>query len=158
MSAALYLNHYHCDHCHLEWEDEWSCMCDDRCPNCNASMSPYHSDEMIPEPEPQSLYERLGKMKLAVVDVSDFMVEPFYGWYVNRLLVPEGFRNQGVGTLLMERLCARVDGLNITLYIHPSAGYGSDLDRLTRFYERFGFRTYSYDGLMRRLPHSGGDK
>ena len=24
-------NYYRCDHCGHEWEDEWSCMCDDDC-------------------------------------------------------------------------------------------------------------------------------
>lgn len=29
-----YLNIYYCEDCDEEWEDEWSCMCNDKCPEC----------------------------------------------------------------------------------------------------------------------------
>lgn len=32
-------------HCGREWRDEWSCICDDRCPNCNHEIEPYASRE-----------------------------------------------------------------------------------------------------------------
>jgi hypothetical protein len=38
----LYLNAYECS-CGYYWEDEWDCMCDDRCPRCNLSCSPIES-------------------------------------------------------------------------------------------------------------------
>jgi hypothetical protein len=41
-----YRNHYHCDRCDVEWEDEWSCMCNDRCPRCNVETEPYQSDDL----------------------------------------------------------------------------------------------------------------
>lgn len=44
---AWYRNHYICDRCKKEWEDEWSCMCDDDCPHCGARhMSPVDSDDL----------------------------------------------------------------------------------------------------------------
>jgi len=44
---AWYLNHYTCDRCGGGWSDEWSCMCDDDCPQCGARhMSPYASDNL----------------------------------------------------------------------------------------------------------------
>jgi predicted nucleic acid-binding Zn-ribbon protein len=44
---AWYRNHYECDRCGNEWEDEWSCTCDDDCPSCGARhMSPHDSDEL----------------------------------------------------------------------------------------------------------------
>jgi LmbE family N-acetylglucosaminyl deacetylase len=44
---AWYRNFYECAHCGAEWEDEWSCMCDDDCPDCGARhMSPYDADEL----------------------------------------------------------------------------------------------------------------
>lgn len=44
---AWYRNHYHCARCGHEWPDEWSCMCDDDCPQCDARhMSPYRSDDL----------------------------------------------------------------------------------------------------------------
>jgi hypothetical protein len=44
---ARFLNHYKCDRCGEEWQDEWSCMVDDDCPACGARhMSPHHSEEL----------------------------------------------------------------------------------------------------------------
>ena len=41
-------NYYRCERCGHEWEDEWSCMCDDDCPECGARhMSPYKSDDLF---------------------------------------------------------------------------------------------------------------
>ena len=40
-------NYYHCDECGHDWEDEWSCMCDDDCPACGARhWSPYKSEDI----------------------------------------------------------------------------------------------------------------
>ncbi len=39
-----YLNYYKCT-CGVEWQDHWSCMCDDRCPTCNTSIQCYKSVE-----------------------------------------------------------------------------------------------------------------
>ena len=44
---AWYRNYYKCARCGLEWPDEWSCMCDDDCPECGARhMSPYDSNDL----------------------------------------------------------------------------------------------------------------
>lgn len=44
---AWYLNTYECSECGGVWEDEWSCMCDDECPNCGASdHSPIDSEDI----------------------------------------------------------------------------------------------------------------
>jgi hypothetical protein len=44
---AWYRNHYHCGDCGTDWEDEWSCCCDDECPNCGSSdWSPYESEDL----------------------------------------------------------------------------------------------------------------
>lgn len=32
----MFLNHYTCPTCNLQWEDEWSATCDDDCPRCGA--------------------------------------------------------------------------------------------------------------------------
>ncbi len=45
--VAWYLNKYECSNCDAVWDDEWSCMCDDECPNCGASdHSPVASSDM----------------------------------------------------------------------------------------------------------------
>jgi DNA-directed RNA polymerase subunit RPC12/RpoP len=38
-----FLNLYRCDDCGTEWQDQWSCACDDRCPECDAEIEPFHS-------------------------------------------------------------------------------------------------------------------
>ena len=44
---SLFRNFYHCDECGHDWEDEWSCMCDDDCPKCGARhWSPYKSEDI----------------------------------------------------------------------------------------------------------------
>lgn len=40
-----FTNHYHCEDCDVEWEDEWSCACDDECPECGTPISPYAYEE-----------------------------------------------------------------------------------------------------------------
>lgn len=44
---AWFRNHYHCGDCGADWEDEWSCCCDDECPNCGSkNWSPHESDDL----------------------------------------------------------------------------------------------------------------
>lgn len=44
---AWYLNHYHCGDCGTDWDDEWSCCCDDECPNCRSGdWSPVESEDL----------------------------------------------------------------------------------------------------------------
>lgn len=45
----MFLNHYHCDDCDVDWSDEWSCMCDDECPSCGKDHSPHDSEELDDE-------------------------------------------------------------------------------------------------------------
>ena len=41
-----FINHYHCTDCDTKWSDEWSCCCDDECPNCGSrNWSPIDSDD-----------------------------------------------------------------------------------------------------------------
>ena len=39
-------NHYRCPNDGSKWVDTWSCMCNDRCPACNAEIEPYASEEL----------------------------------------------------------------------------------------------------------------
>ena len=40
-------NHYLCPECKTEWVDEWSCTCDDECPECGCSdISPVYSEDI----------------------------------------------------------------------------------------------------------------
>jgi predicted nucleic acid-binding Zn-ribbon protein len=45
--TRLYRNFYRCDDCGHEWQDEWSCMCDDDCPECGSRhWTPYESEDV----------------------------------------------------------------------------------------------------------------
>lgn len=46
-----YRKFYRCP-CGCEWEDEWDCLCNDRCPECNAEIEPYAHEELEAEAEP----------------------------------------------------------------------------------------------------------
>ncbi len=39
-----YINYY--KHCNSEWTDIHDCKCNDHCPDCDAEIEPYKSEEM----------------------------------------------------------------------------------------------------------------
>jgi hypothetical protein len=39
-------NSYECSECGKTWTDEWSCECDDRCPECNTETVPTSSIDL----------------------------------------------------------------------------------------------------------------
>ena len=44
---AWFLNFYRCERCRRRWTDEWSCACDDECPNCGfPDLSPFKSEDL----------------------------------------------------------------------------------------------------------------
>jgi hypothetical protein len=49
-TQAQYLNYYQHEDCPeqpgVAWTDQWSCMCNDRCPACNAEITPFRSEEI----------------------------------------------------------------------------------------------------------------
>jgi hypothetical protein len=52
-----WLNYYHHLDCPvqpgIEWTDQWDCQCNDRCPACNAEMTPYKSEEIKDRSSPK---------------------------------------------------------------------------------------------------------
>lgn len=42
---AWFNKHYECP-CGATWSDEWSCECNDRCPDCNKEIEAYDSDDL----------------------------------------------------------------------------------------------------------------
>lgn len=46
-NPCVWRNHYRCDDCDTEWTEEWSCQCDDECPNCGTAISPEDSDQIL---------------------------------------------------------------------------------------------------------------
>lgn len=47
-NPIVWENAYRCGDCQEEWTDDWSCQCDDNCPNCGTSVSPETSDWIGP--------------------------------------------------------------------------------------------------------------
>lgn len=48
-NPCTWLNHYSCRICtseQVDWSSEWSCQCNDCCPNCGAETEPYDSEEI----------------------------------------------------------------------------------------------------------------
>lgn len=43
--GTWFKNTYRCD-CGETWDDEWSCQCDDDCPECGTTCSPDESEEL----------------------------------------------------------------------------------------------------------------
>lgn len=42
---AWFNKYYRCSNGH-EWQDEWDCLCNDRCPECNEETEPYDHAEI----------------------------------------------------------------------------------------------------------------
>lgn len=59
--ADWFENLYLCSECGTVWLDEWSCMCDDRCPSCDVSIQPVSSRDLS---QPLCEADYLGVMKL----------------------------------------------------------------------------------------------
>jgi hypothetical protein len=56
--VTWYRNEYLCEECGTEWIEEWSCQCDDKCPECGLAMEPNESNEVEPDTD--------AKMALAI--------------------------------------------------------------------------------------------
>jgi ribosomal protein S18 acetylase RimI-like enzyme len=60
---------------------------------------------------------------------------------LDTIVIPKSFRNQGMGTKIMEMVCEYADEVNKPLFLTPSTSYGAtSVDRLVKFYKKFGFK------------------
>lgn len=50
-APCYFVNHYRCEPCGEEWEDQWSCACNDECPSCGKEIEPHDSDYLGPAEE-----------------------------------------------------------------------------------------------------------
>lgn len=58
--GKTFISYYKCpgnlahrkQHKPIEWHDTWCCACDDKCPECNAEIEPFESEEAPYEEEP----------------------------------------------------------------------------------------------------------
>ena len=42
----MFINKYRCVDCGHRWDDNWDSMCEDKCPHCGTTMTPYESIEV----------------------------------------------------------------------------------------------------------------
>jgi GNAT superfamily N-acetyltransferase len=60
--------------------------------------------------------------------------------HLGRIVVPKGARGRGLGTRVMEDLTALADHYGLRITLSPATDFGgTSVDRLKRFYRRFGF-------------------
>jgi hypothetical protein len=62
--------------------------------------------------------------------------------------------NQGHGTAIMQEICDFCDENNIRLQSCPTNQHGSDLKRLIKWCERFGFKYIDNGDEMVRIPNN----
>lgn len=81
--------------------------------------------------------QSLGDSKLSKVDVS--ISERPNQIVLNKIIVPEDIRGQGVGSEAMQELIAKEDAEGKTISLDPSGDFGGNPKRLKEFYKRLGF-------------------
>ncbi len=68
-------------------------------------------------------------------------------------------KNQGIGTKIMQDIISYADSVGKTITLTPSSDFGGSVNRLKKFYKRFGFvenkgrnKDYEISDTMYRLP------
>jgi len=62
------------------------------------------------------------------------------GWIeLSIIRINPTFKNKGYGTRIMQDIIEYADDNNIIITLTPSTDFGSNENRLTQFYKRFGF-------------------
>lgn len=101
--------------------------------------------------------------KWASRGVKNFMFEKDGKIFLNKVVVPKESRGQGVGSQFMRELAQYADDTGQTIALSPSKDFGaSSVDRLIKFYKRFGLvenkgpkRDFSISESMIRKPKAG---
>jgi hypothetical protein len=44
--AMRFRNYYECTHEETKWDEEWTCVCNDRCPTCDTETEPSFSEDI----------------------------------------------------------------------------------------------------------------
>ena len=119
-SAARFRNSYYCEDCGTAWQDESAHVCDDRCPDCDASCSPSESEDILPGNAPCSASEQIPHYdKDEAPNASetppepeiDAIAEPVAGMWRARLVTPnftfEAFEAFGIDIASVRRALVR---------------------------------------------------
>jgi GNAT superfamily N-acetyltransferase len=59
--------------------------------------------------------------------------------FIRHLIVPEDQRRLGIGSSILNQISNHADKHNLLTFLIPSDSFGSNLPRLIRFYQQFGF-------------------
>ena len=100
--------------------------------------------------------------KYSDVDIS--ISEKDKGITLSELVVPEGKRNQGIGTQVMQDIINYADSNNKTIALTPDTTFGGSKTRLKEFYKNLGFvdnkgrnKDFSFTETLIRKPISVDD-
>lgn len=61
---------------------------------------------------------------------------------LSQIIIDKESRGQGVGTKVMEEICAFADKYQLRIALTPSSDFGGSKSRLIKFYKSFGFKNY----------------
>ena len=86
------------------------------------------------------------RMKIELAHGRAYLTRTPCGWYLESIVVDEGYRNKGIGTKLMKKVTQKCDS---PIYLLATSELGGDYQRLIRFYEKFGFE-------KRKQPRNDG--
>jgi GNAT superfamily N-acetyltransferase len=84
---------------------------------------------------------------------------------INRIVVPEDARGQGVGSDVMQQILKYADDAGSTVALSPSSDFGGNKRRLQKWYQSLGFTSnkgsaadYEISESMYRLPMKPGNQ
>lgn len=97
------------------------------------------------------------------VEIDAYISVDSYGrhnLHLSRIMVEKAYRRQGLGTQAMQDLVDLADQYGLLMSLSPSTDFGgTSVDRLKRFYRRFGFvsnkgrhKDFTLSDSMYRLP------
>lgn len=74
----MWFNKYYRCPCGTEWQDEWDCLCNDRCPTCDTECEPYDHVEIDLNSEDKAIQDAImyGKGVVQVTE-TDLRSIPF---------------------------------------------------------------------------------
>lgn len=62
---------------------------------------------------------------------------------LHSIVIERSQRNQGLGTQILNELCAFADTHGVTITLTPDSSLGGNLRKLKAFYKKFGFKKYT---------------
>ncbi|HEY7418519.1 MAG TPA: GNAT family N-acetyltransferase [Ktedonobacteraceae bacterium] len=90
-------------------------------------------------------------LRPAIIDINWFG-EPFNSYVITRINVPERARGHGVGSRLLDHICAIADAEQLSLMLAPEPSGGMGYLALVDWYHRRGFEFTESGAMMERQP------